>query len=85
MRKFLIHLLGGLTREECVKHNVEHYDLGCQNTAEMFKRFADQMHGMPADDWCKMMYDHITGYIKRLKTTTTVPGGSPSGENTEQQ
>lgn len=80
MRKFIIHALGGLTKEECVQHNIEHYDLGCRNTADMFKRFADQMNGLPADDWCKLMYNHILGYVKRLETT--VPDGSPSG-NTE--
>ncbi len=71
MRKFIIHCLGGLTKEECVQHNVEHYDLGCRNTADMFNRFADQLNGMPADDWCKMMYNHICGYIKRLENEET--------------
>lgn len=79
MRKLLIHLLGGLTHEECVQHNVEHYDLGCRNTCDTFKRFADRMNGMPADDWCKMMYSHICGYIKRLEAT--VPDESSSGLN----
>ena len=67
----IIHLLGGFTKEECVQHNVEHYDLGCRNTADMFKRFADQMNGLPADEWCKMMYNHIIGYGKRLANENT--------------
>lgn len=67
MKKFLIHLLGGFTKEECIQHNVNHYNLGCSNTADMFKRFADQMNGTPADEWCKLMYNHITGYLKRLE------------------
>lgn len=57
---FLIHLFGGVTLDECVKSDVEHYELGRRNAYDMMKRFADHMNGTPADDWCKSMYNHIS-------------------------
>ena len=79
MRKFLIHLLGGFTNEECVKHNIAHYDLGCRNTYDMVKRFADNLNGTPADEWCKMMYDHICGCLKRLEQNNDQEGTTAGG------
>ena len=67
MRSKLIHLLGGITPEECRQRNLHHQDLGYNYACEDFKHFADQMNGMPADDWCKLMYAHICGTITRLE------------------
>lgn len=79
----LIHLLGGHTSQELRESNQKSLDRGYNYACEDFKHFADQMNGMPADDWCKLMYSHICGSIKRLESSTTVPDGSPSG-NTEE-
>ena len=85
MKKFLIHLLGGFTKEECAQFNVEHYDLGCRNTVDMLKRFADQMNGMPADDWCKIMYNHVVAYGERLEETVSRTDALGASAKNEQQ
>lgn len=67
MRKFLIHLLGGHTHKEMCDEIVRSSTLARLDALYTIQEFADQMNGMPADDWCKMMYNHICGYIKRLE------------------
>lgn len=68
MKKFLIHFLGGLTQEDCAALQQQSYDEGRLISFQGLKLYADSMNGYPADDWCKLMYAHILGCIKRLES-----------------
>ena len=59
----LIHWLGGYTYAELRKDGRKSYELGVDigemHMAYRIKDFADSLYGLPADDWCKQMYEHI--------------------------
>lgn len=55
MRKFIIHLLGGLTEQECHHESL----LTRWSTAVRIRTYLDLMNGTPADDWCKQAYAFI--------------------------
>lgn len=59
MRKFIIHLLGGLTEQEC-----RHERLLTQwSTAVRIRTYLDLLYSTPADDWCKQAY----AFIQRME------------------
>lgn len=67
IKSFLIHLLGGHTHKEMCDELVRSNTLARLDTLYTIRKFAEQMNGIPADDWCKRMYNHICGCIKRLE------------------
>lgn len=76
MKKFLIHFLGGITKEECRNMQSISYRCGAYSTLHDLKSFSDQMDGTPADDWCKLIYNHICGSIHRVMTETQEAGAA---------
>lgn len=65
LKNWLIRLLGGDTVEEAKDNARNSYDIGVLTELYRLKIFADRMNGLPADEWCKKMYDHITESIQR--------------------
>lgn len=82
MKKFLIHLLGGLTADENLNISLCSRAMGEYTALCNLRHFAEQMNGLPADEWCKLMYNHIVGYGKRLEEETSVHDASASGNTT---
>lgn len=80
MKKFLIHLLGGITPEESAQSNDHCLTIGQISAYKNIKALADSMYGK---DWTNTVYNHILGCLTRLESPTTVPDDSPSG-NTEE-
>lgn len=59
MRKKLIHLLGGFTKEEMIESNNNTYKCGVYFTITKMKIFADSLYGATPEEWCKSMYQRI--------------------------
>lgn len=85
MKKFLIHLLGGYTLSDLCTINDATIDSTKLDTLYTLKSFADQMNGLPADEWCSLMYNQILGTIARLEKETTNSDGvsTPSSATTD--
>ena len=82
MKKFktyLIHLLGGVTKREArhaqfrqmvelvpdVMHKA--LPLGSLIAIKHLKSYADSLNGIPADEWCKRMYDAISADVENYE------------------
>ena len=77
IKTYLIHLLGGVTKREAFCEHVQAtlklvndvtektLPLGSLIAARHLKRYADSLNGIPADEWCKRMYDEISSYVER--------------------
>lgn len=59
LKNRIVTLLGGLTVEEAKTSNRNSYDIGIYSTYVSILRFADGLNGKPADEWCKLMYEHL--------------------------
>ena len=55
----LIHWLGGYTEAECREKCIDAYKVGADNISYSMKVFADRLYVLPADEWCKEMYERI--------------------------
>lgn len=79
IKTYLIHLLGGVTKREAfhahVKSTIElvadatgkTLPLGSFVAVNNLKRYADSLNGIPADEWCKRMYDAISDDVENYK------------------
>lgn len=77
IKTYLIHLLGGVTKREAFFAHVKDtlklandvteriLPLGSLIAARHLKRYADSLNGIPADEWCKRMYDAISSDVER--------------------
>lgn len=77
IKTYLIHLLGGVTKRESFCEHVKAtlklandvtektLPLGSLIAARHLKRYADSLNGIPADEWCKRMYDAISSDVER--------------------
>lgn len=59
IKEFIIHMLGGLTIDESVKSDSNCFDMGYFKAYYNIKAYADSLYGLPADEWCEKMYEHI--------------------------
>ena len=65
IRKYLIHLLGGVTKECCDRK------IDCLTRVERVHAISsvllimERCHGMTADDWCKTVYEGTCELSKR--------------------
>ena len=55
----LIHWLGGYTKAEFRKNERESFEFGETNMRYRLYSFANSLYGLPADEWCKKMYERI--------------------------
>lgn len=63
LRTWLIHKLGGFTLGE----NYKQYILGKYIGHKFDKEYADSLYGLPAEEWCKKMYDRLKYNIETNK------------------
>ena len=79
IKTYLIHLLGGVTKREAfcahVKKTIEivtdvtgkTLPLGSLVAVKHLKKYADSLNGLPADDWCKRMYDALSADVENYE------------------
>ena len=79
IKTYLIHLLGGVTKCEALCAHVKDtlklandvteriLPLGSLIAARHLKRYADSLNGIPADEWCKRMYDALSADVENYE------------------
>lgn len=58
IRKYLIHLLGGVTGEEHQQEVSYHFKAARAHAILHLKRTMDGCYGQPAEEWCKNIYEY---------------------------
>ena len=59
IRKYLIHLLGGVTRDE-LQQKVYYYSKAERaDVTQQLKWKMEDCYGQSAEEWCKNMYEYI--------------------------
>lgn len=66
IRKYLIHLLGGVTKEESHEEIVYYSKTARADAILQFKRKMMSCYGQPAEEWCKDIYEFTCEYFKRV-------------------
>lgn len=63
IKSYLIHLLGGITKQEHARLSM------LNNLARLhsIKQKADCLYGTPPEEWCRKVYSYITDEIEILK------------------
>ena len=75
IKDYLIHLLGGVTKREASRERIKKsiklvnkaLPLGSLVAVRNQKGYADRLNGIPADEWCKRMYDAITADVEKYQ------------------
>lgn len=65
IRKYLIHLLGGVTKEESYEEVVYYSKTARADSILQFKRKMTSCYGQPAEEWCKNVYEFTCEYCER--------------------
>lgn len=63
IRKYLVHLLGGVTEEECGRKAMYHALASRACILQTLVWEMQRHYGMPADEWIKTAYDYT--YARR--------------------
>ena len=58
IRKYLIHLLGGVTREEFQQDVCYYSKAERANVIQQLKWKMEGCYGQPAEEWCKNIYEY---------------------------
>lgn len=66
IKKWLIHLLCGVTVAENRKRNNISFLIGMRGACIDIRDYADSLYGKPADEWSELMYEFICGLQERL-------------------
>ena len=67
IRKYLIHLLGGVTEEEsdlAIKHAIRRTGA---SAAECMLLYMKTCYGLKSDEWCKKVYDYANKIHERAE------------------
>lgn len=67
LQKFIIHLLGGTTREENIKVGHMAMTYAEYKRIVMTRKYLDLLNGLDADKWCKSAYNYVCRIEKELK------------------
>ena len=59
IRKYLIHLLGGVTKEESHEEVVYYSKSARADVTQQLKWKMEDCYGQSAEEWCKNMYEYI--------------------------
>ena len=59
IRKYLIHLLGGVTEEEYVNEVQYEFKLAKADELQNIKWIMESCYGQSAEEWCKNVYEYI--------------------------
>ena len=97
IKTYLIHLLGGVTKREAFCEHVQAtlklvndvtgktLPLGSLIAARHLKHYADSLNGIPADDWCKRMYDALSADVENYQKQFYKANKHGKHENNEPQ
>ena len=58
IRKYLIHLLGGVTEEQCDRRVIYRSKMSRFDVIRHIKLKMDGCYGQPAEEWCKNIYEY---------------------------
>lgn len=91
IRIYLIHLLGGVTKRESSRARIKKsiklvnkaLPLGSLVAVRNLKGYADRLNGIPADEWCKRMYDAITDDVEKYEKLFDKANEHDEHENNE--
>ena len=67
IRKYLIHLLGGVTREQCDRRVGYTAHSSCICAIKSVLLCMKTCYGMPADEWCKAVYEFTCNIHKQMQ------------------
>ena len=65
IRKYLIHLLGGVTGEEH-QQEVYYFKAAIADELRQIKWKMANCYGQPAEEWCKNVYEFTCEYFERV-------------------
>ena len=65
IRKYLIHLLGGVTEEESHEDVIYYSKTARADTILCFKSKMVSCYGQPSEEWCKNVYEFTCEYFER--------------------
>lgn len=65
IKNYIIHLLGGYTREEAEEIRSTYFEKGAINVASAIKIYLETLNGTPADEWCKLVYNYVCKIFKK--------------------
>lgn len=66
IKTWLIHRLGGVTESESQKSDYNSACIGIYAALRDIKDYADSLNGMPADEWCELVYKKICRQLKSV-------------------
>ena len=66
IQNFFIHLFGGLTYQESKESDDTCWLIGRYTAMLGIREYAKSINGLPADEWCRVMYDHIEAKITAI-------------------
>lgn len=66
IKTWLIHLLGGVTVSEWRQSKFNSACFGACKALAIIKEYADSLNGMPADEWCELVYKKICRQLKSV-------------------
>lgn len=64
LRTWLIHKLGGITKEEINTKTWNAYMKGEYIALDRLRTYAESLYGLPAEEWCKSVYFRMVNYYK---------------------
>ena len=67
IRKYLIHLLGGVTREQCDRRAEYTVKTSWICATESVLLYMKTCYGMPADEWCKSVYEYTCEQYEKMQ------------------
>lgn len=97
IKTYLIHLLGGVTKREAFNEHFKNtiklvtdvtgktLPLGSLVAVKHLKRYAESLNGIPADDWCKRMYDALSADVENYQKQFYKANKHGKHENNEPQ
>lgn len=69
IKSYLIHLLGGITKQELALKEASSYlfwYFRMLNRINRIKQKADCLYGAPPEEWCRKVYSYITDEIDNM-------------------
>lgn len=67
LKSWVITKLGGFVAADMKTVDRSSYQVGVYTALISLRLFAENMNGVPAEEWCKRMYDHLEKSIHQLE------------------
>lgn len=71
IKVWVVQKLGGFIDADIKRTDRNSYQVGVYTTLVSLRLFADKMNGVPAEEWCKRMYDHLNTSIRQMETSAS--------------